>query len=98
MTTVARLTFESVIMQAYDYNGVEGVTAQPDTAYWANGVPEPASMLVMGVELAGSGSRAAPQEFSENEPNLTDTSEFGSNERRSRAPLTFLQLYSAAGR
>ena len=53
-TTEAATSFNSVIMQAYEYYNVDGVTPVAYSADWAN-VPEPASMLLFGVGLAGLG-------------------------------------------
>lgn len=53
-TTETATDFTSVIMQGYDFNGIAGVTATPYEADWAN-APEPASLLVLGVGLAGLG-------------------------------------------
>jgi hypothetical protein len=53
--TLAATGFKSVIMQAYDYNGVSGVTPADYTADWSN-APEPASMLLLGAGLLGLGA------------------------------------------
>ena len=41
--------FQSIIMQAYDFNGIDGSALGPYTVHWS--VPEPTSMLLLGTGL-----------------------------------------------